>query len=89
MNLFTVFFAKCEKNGNGLTAGKIYSVVSLPQSDLILTDGRKLEPIPAVGVKCIGMVKMRTTRDLHDPAFHNLLDTARHEFCAAMQPYYS
>lgn len=87
MNYFTVFFGRCEKNCDGLTAGKTYSVVSLSQSDLILTDGRKLEPIPAVGVKCIGMVKLRTTYDLHDKEFHNILDTARHEFYVAMSPY--
>lgn len=87
MNKFKVFFVKCTKAADGLTVGKNYPALGLPMSDLILNDARQLVPVP-MGCDVFGMVTLKTTRDMHDPEFHELLIRARSEFCAAMQPYY-
>lgn len=87
MNTFKVFIVKVTKAADGLTVGKNYPVLGLPNSDLILNDARKLEPVPT-HCEVLGHVKLRTVRDMHDPDFHAQLLRVREDFCAAMQPYY-
>ncbi len=87
MNTFKVFIVKVTKAADGLTVGKNYPALGLPQSDLILTDALKLEPVP-VGCEVLGHVRLLTMRNMHDPEFHQRLIKVRQEFCAAMQPFY-
>ncbi len=87
MNKFKVFFVKCTKASDGLTVGKNYPVLGLPLSDLILNDAGKLEAVP-LGCDVFGMVVIKTTRDMHDPEFHQGLRKARDAFCEAMHIYY-
>lgn len=87
MNTFKVFFVKLTKAADGLTVGKNYPVLGLPNSDLILNDAGKLEPVP-LHCDVLGHVKLRTTRDMHDPDLHLAMRKVRDAFCDAMHIYY-
>ncbi len=87
MNKFNVMFAKATTAADGVTVGKNYAVVRLPESDTILTDALPLKPVPT-NCAVLGSVTLVTSHELTDAGFTALLNRCLDDFCDNMHIYY-